>query len=326
MKIRSFTIAALLALGNASGCGEARSGDDDGGPGGNGSGTDTDHPSGDGCTSLDILFVLDNSPSMVEEQENLAANFAKFVDVIDAFKTQDGSGVAYRVGVTIVDVTRNFKQKIPGFGAMPMSTTGPDGALQGRQKCNLGEHPWIDGPAADAATKFSCLSDVGIEGSGSEMPLAALEGALGKQSEPGGRNEGFYDKGGSALLVAIFITDEDDCSIENGGIMAISMAGSSDCNEATSTGLYDVGAIKTWLDGVTGGAGRSVVVGIAGDTQGGCTSDFGEANYAKRLKKFVDLFADHGFFGDICAGDLWVPLEAALGVIESGCGSLPPVE
>jgi hypothetical protein len=321
-------IAALLAALIAQGCeGSGDRGGDGGTGGGGGSGTDTDTPSGDGCTSLDLLFVVDNSPSMVEEQQNLADNFAKFVDVIDAFKTPDGNGVSYRIGVTNVDVTRTFKMKLPPpFPSMPTSTTGPDGALLGQQKCGLGEHPWIDGPGTGLQEKLSCMANVGDDGSGNEMPLAALEGALGKKSEPGGPNEGFYDKGGSALLVVVVITDEDDCSVENGGVIAVSAAGASDCDGAQSTGLYDVSEMKTWLDGVTGGAGRNVLVGIAGDTQGGCTSALADAIYAKRLKSFVELAGDHGFFGNICVDDLWAPLQDALGIIESGCESMPPVE
>ncbi|MDD5308703.1 MAG: hypothetical protein PHU25_15405 [Deltaproteobacteria bacterium] len=292
---------------------------------GSDSGADTSTQSGDGCTSLNILFVLDNSPSMVEEQTNLADNFPKFIEVIDAYETPQHQKLNYRVGVTIVDVTRHFKQKIMGM-TVPMSTTGPDGALQGKSKCTLGAYPWLEGPGPDVTDKFSCMADVGTGGSGYEMPWAALELALGEKMQAGGPNEGFYTKDDNSLLVVVMITDEDDCSIENGGIAVISATGASDCNEATSTLLYKASDVKQFLDNTAGGEGRYVVVGIGGATPGGCTSSFGEANYAKRLKGFIDLVPGYGFFGDICEGDLWQSLKSALDVITVSCENIPPVE
>ena len=48
----------------------------------------------DECKKMDIVFVVDNSGSMMEEQANLAANFPKFVKVIDDYKTKVGEGRA----------------------------------------------------------------------------------------------------------------------------------------------------------------------------------------------------------------------------------------
>ena len=43
------------------------------------------------CTKMDIVFVVDDSGSMAEEQNNLAVNFPKFVQTIESFKTKGGS-------------------------------------------------------------------------------------------------------------------------------------------------------------------------------------------------------------------------------------------
>src|SRR5690606_29906436 len=45
---------------------------------------------------VDILFVVDNSGSMGEEQATLAANFASFIDVLERPKVSAN----YRIGVT----------------------------------------------------------------------------------------------------------------------------------------------------------------------------------------------------------------------------------
>ena len=47
-----------------------------------------------GCSGIDVLFVIDNSGSMQQEQDNLVANFPQFVSVLEA------SGLDYRIGVT----------------------------------------------------------------------------------------------------------------------------------------------------------------------------------------------------------------------------------
>ncbi len=43
---------------------------------------------------MDVLFVIDNSGSMGQEQTNLIANFPQFINVLD------NSGLDYRVAVT----------------------------------------------------------------------------------------------------------------------------------------------------------------------------------------------------------------------------------
>jgi hypothetical protein len=283
------------------------------------SGTDTNDTdesnSDDGCKAMDILFVIDDSGSMQEEQENLVANFPKFIGVLDQY------GIDYRVGVTTTGVNRKFSLKLPIFPKMPGDTTGADGALVGMQKCSLND-PWIDGPGATVTQDFSCIANVGTAGPGTEMPFAAFEQALGEKSESGGPNEGFYRKGGGSLLVIVIITDEDDCSIENGGLMKLSGSDGADCSEKTSTGLYTVAGANDFLSSVSGGPARYVVVGIAGPSA--CSSEFGDAINAKRVQALVDMAGTNGVFGDICSGDLWISLQTALETMKLSCDDMPP--
>ena len=48
---------------------------------------------------VDILFVVDNSGSMGEEQANLSENFGRFVGVLEA----DDVKANYRLGITTTD-------------------------------------------------------------------------------------------------------------------------------------------------------------------------------------------------------------------------------
>ncbi|MDD5308702.1 MAG: hypothetical protein PHU25_15400, partial [Deltaproteobacteria bacterium] len=288
---------------------DSNSGDLDGG---------TDTNTGAGCSNIDLLFIIDDSGSMIEEQNNLVANFPKFIEVLDAYETPAHTKVNYRIAVATTGVTRNFKLKQQGAPMnVPTNSKGPDGAFQGRLKCGLGQYPWVERTDSKVSTKFSCMASLGTDGSGYEMPLAALELALGDQSQDGGPNEGFYTKDDKSLLVVIFITDEDDCSIVNGGVFGEDSSQTPmGCIEAISKGLYDVSEVAGFVNDLAGGEDRSVVVGIGGAQQGGCSSTFGSAIYANRLKRFVDLFGDHGVFGDVCSGDLQKSLEDALAVIK----------
>src|SRR5687767_351818 len=49
---------------------------------------------------VDILFVIDNSGSMAEEQALLSANFGAFISVLE----REDVGANYRIGVTTTDV------------------------------------------------------------------------------------------------------------------------------------------------------------------------------------------------------------------------------
>ncbi len=282
---------------------------------------------GDGCTGMDILFVIDDSGSMGEEQENLKANFPKFIEVLDDYRTPAGTPLEYRVGVTTIGILRNFKQNGADMTSEYGGTELDDGLLLGQDSppepnCGLTD-PWLEGPAPDVVDTFNCMATVGLSGTVVEMPMAVIQEALGPRLEPGGTNAGFYDPQGDSLLVVVIITDEDDCSIEEGGRMVVSATGASDCDEDKSVGLYPPVETKQFLDNLTGGEDRYVVVTIAAQQQ--CQSDFGKADTAKRLKELVDLCKDNGFFGDICAGDLWIGLKEALDTMQVACQEMPPV-
>ena len=289
--------------------------------------SDTDSSQdGAGCSKMDILFVIDDSGSMTEEQDNLILNFPRFIEVLEDYRTPIDTQVEYRVGVTTTGVDRKYKEQLPIFNIpVPASSSGPDGVLQAPVSCGLSE-PWIDGPGADMAQKFSCIASVGATGSGTEMPFAALVNALEEHSKPGGPNDGFYRKDEDSLLVVVIITDEDDCSVEEGGTIVMNLADVSDCNEEKSIGIYEVEAMKEFLDDLAGGEGRYVVAAIAGPGPKSCDSDFGSAIYAKRVKRFVEICGDYGIFGNICEGDLSTCLREALDTMTLACDDFPPLE
>jgi hypothetical protein len=127
-----------------------------------------------------------------------------------------------------------------------------------------------------------------------------------------------------ASLLLVLALPFAGCSVEEDGIINVGVDDWFSC-AADSIGLYEPTEVKGFLDGVAGGEGRTVVVGIAGPGPKICKSEFGEANNARRLQEFIALYKENGVFGDICAGDIWTTLERALEVMKVSCDSFPPV-
>jgi hypothetical protein len=160
---------------------------------------------------VDVLWVIDNSCSMSEEQNALTGNFASFIQFADA------QALDYRLAVVTTD--------IEGFGIggqqcptnpqaqRPMGT--PQGACGYFADGNAtqSDPAWRlvtpdEQPSAEAA--FTAIASQGIDGSGNETGLAAAYQAL---SAPliNGWNNGFLRP--DAYLALIFVSDEPDFSI-----------------------------------------------------------------------------------------------------------------
>ncbi|HXU80157.1 MAG TPA: hypothetical protein VN914_02085 [Polyangia bacterium] len=161
----------------------------------------------------DILFVVDNSGSMKEEQENLARNFPAFIDLL---RSVPGGLPDLHIGVVTTDL---------GAGTLDASGCRPGGqrgAFQGWDKgCGLAEQSRFIVAAngehernyqGDLAEVFACMARVGISGCGYEHQLAAASRALSADRTP--ENAGFLRD--DAFLQIVLITDEDDCSADAG--------------------------------------------------------------------------------------------------------------
>jgi hypothetical protein len=263
------------------------------------------------CTKMDIVFVVDDSGSMAEEQNNLATNFPKFVQKIESFKTKGGSKLDWRLAVTTT--ARNVKYNIQTpLGAMGMSEKGDDGAFRKGSGCG-GSKAWIDMGDANAEGTFQCRANAGTGGSSIEMPLEALKLSLVDRVADG-TNAGFLRP--DALLAFVVLTDEDDCSRSDNNFTIQN----DRCD--TMQGTNPVSHYKTVLDGIAQGEGRWAAAVIAGQTQ--CKSSFGDAIEAKRLKEFTSLPGVKSTFSSICDGDLSLALDKALDLFDGACKSLPP--
>ncbi|MBX3211982.1 MAG: hypothetical protein KF850_08115 [Labilithrix sp.] len=265
------------------------------------------------CQKMDILFVIDDSGSMQEEQANLVANFPKFVSKIDSFKTKSGSKLDWRIAVTTTGRDVAYQIQLPiGGGSFPQNEKGDNGVFRMTPSCGTTKR-WVEKADATAAKDFQCLARVGTSGPSIEMPLEATKLALVDRMADG-TNTGFLRD--DALLAIVILTDEDDCSRDDNNFTIQNDV----CK--TMQGLKPISEYKGILDAVAKGAGRWATAVIAGPTA--CQSSFGKASEAARLQDFVGMAGKNGTFSSICDGDLSDALEKALDTFDAACKTLPP--
>ncbi|MGF1510480.1 MAG: choice-of-anchor D domain-containing protein [Myxococcota bacterium] len=128
----------------------------------------------------DVLFVIDDSPSMLDDQEALARNVERFI------READLEAAGFRIGITTTSVTLL------------------DGQLVG---------PVIDGSALSrsrAISEFTRQAVVGAEGSGFEESLESALRALERAAGGSDRFAGLLDR--QAVVALVIVTDEDDFS------------------------------------------------------------------------------------------------------------------
>ena len=295
---------------NANGGDNGIGGNGDGQNGGLGGNTPPPAEKVEECSKMDILFIVDDSGSMKEEQDNLAKNFPKFVEKIQSFKTKGGSALDWRIAVTTTARNLTYSVSTP-FGPMAMTEKGDDGAF--RHKGCTTAKKWVEKSDPDPIKTFSCMAKAGTGGASIEMPLYATELALVDRVKDG-TNAGFLRP--DALLAVIILTDEDDCSREDNNFTIAN----DTCDQMKE--VRPVSEYKQVLDTVANGAGRWATAVIAGEKA--CTSSFGDAVEAKRLKDFVGLAGNNGTFSSICEGDLSGAIEKALDKFDAACKTLPP--
>jgi hypothetical protein len=173
----------------------------------------------------DILFVVDDSGSMSDNQANLAASLDTFITALAASPVQN----EFRIAVTNTSI-EGFKTSATATPAQAY-TAGPaagvpypDGAVvaitqvggvgvSGDFIYDAGTSTWGGNRILDAGTTslqqdFRANVLVGTRGSGREQPFRAARLAL--TSRLADANAGFLRPG--ARLAVFFLTDEDDCS------------------------------------------------------------------------------------------------------------------
>jgi hypothetical protein len=260
------------------------------------------------CEKIDMLFVIDNSGSMGQEQTNLIQNFPQFISVLNA------SGLDYRVAVTTTAREYSYTMATP-IGNIPANTGsgGENGTMIKPGNCNMAQR-WIDKSDPDPPMTFSCVANVGTGGSGDEMPLGAMRDAF-EDRMMDGTNMGF--RRDNSLLGVVFLTDEEDCSYEAAASLPL---GQSLCDPNPM--MEPPANYVAFLDQYTGHRSRWAAAAIAGPGPGQCSSTFGDADEATRLKSFLTQTGANAKLSSICDGDLSLSLMQVLALFQSACNDI----
>jgi hypothetical protein len=305
MKTSLFLVSSVMAL-VACGPGDRDGkGDDDGSGSGSGSGEMKR------CNKIDLVFVVDNSGSMSQEQDNLADNFPNFATLLDNYVNDDGDKIDYRIAVTTTSRDLRFTTQLPGGGSFVTNETGDNGAF--RNTCGLTKR-WLEPVDPNMPTTLSCRAKVGTDNPGAaEMPLLMPKYALSERVQDGTNANFLRD---DALLAVVTLTDENDSSTtQNNFTLGPFDEFPLDWNPEDLVQFYDT---------VKGHRSRWASAMIAGD--GDCKSAFGDAKDAGRLKEFVNQANSQGttqaVFSSICAGDLTIGLQQALDLFQEACGGI----
>ncbi|MGE0550564.1 MAG: hypothetical protein AB7O24_03160 [Kofleriaceae bacterium] len=177
--------------------------------------------------NVDILFVIDDSPSMLDKQTNLKNNFKDFISVL---QTIQGGLPDVHIGVVSSDVGTFATDGNPGgaigqIGMGGCSGTGKNGNLQTYGASINGGDLFISdikgtdnmrltNYTGNLEDVFSQIASAGAGGCGFEQHLTAMRKALDNNST----NAGFLRN--DAYLAVIFIADEDDCSMSKASLLS----------------------------------------------------------------------------------------------------------
>ena len=188
------------------------------------------YPSG-----VDLLFVIDNSASMSEEQAILAdqieAMVQELVNPSDRGPETPPGVEDLHVAVITSDIgsggfeSESCENPVHGDDGMMRNTGSGEGCERSysASDCDGGECPWLahsievpDNGSEDGNPPIwedaACLANVGTSGCVYQQPLEAALQALTVHALPGGPNEGFLRN--DTIVAIFFITDGDDCSAE----------------------------------------------------------------------------------------------------------------
>lgn len=202
---------------------------------------------------VDVLLVIDDSASMGEEQATLAANVARFVQVLERPEVRAN----FRIGIVSTNHGNPWcPGSTPERGALQLRSCRShledfvgqgDGSvsLDATEVCTAAcpeawaeletlptttaeddvprPRPWIESMAGisnlpaglSTVQAIECAGPQGIGGCEFESPLEAMWQAVQRSYDPADPSYGFIRE--HAVLLVLFVTDEEDCSYSPAG-------------------------------------------------------------------------------------------------------------
>lgn len=213
---------------------------------------------------VDILFVVDSSPSMADEQQLIADGFESFIGTLEE------SNADFQLGVIDMDMD-----------------------LDNTRRAMLIGNPAYLTPEDDYIAAFKSRVKVGVGGSDKEKGLSAAYAAV---TEPlaSGQNGGFVRE--DANLVLVFVSDEEDCSDAD----ALAGEGGSACYDQRQLLISVKQFIQDFSELKSGDARviASAIVGPKANQQDGCQQEVWPGNRYRSMAVTMG-----GIVGNICNPD-----------------------
>jgi hypothetical protein len=284
--------------------------------------------------AIDLLFVIDNSNSMLPFQQELVARFDELIDVLAGLNADFHIGVITTTGnanradgggklqdrpyaqCSATQVPDEIKQACAGFELQqPFLTSGVYRVSQADGTFTIDQ----DRLARD----FRCIASVGVCGAPYEAGIDSLRAALSPSTAPvpgvlDTVNADFLRE--DAYLGVVFITDEDDCSFGDN----YDVSSSNDCYTGDlrpqMTPIQDVYDLlvslkdgdpsRVFVAGIMGpDDGIDLVPGVPFENRVSCTPEItvstpgaaiANANDGERYRQLLELFGTNGVEQSIC--------------------------
>jgi hypothetical protein len=199
---------------------------------------------------LDILFMIDNSSSMIPMQQALTSNLQAFMTPLENLQ---GGLPNLHIGIISSSMGAGMYSDVDG--CFPETLENDDGAFH-----TLGRNPVgcsalrpnekfivansmmnnFANPADSVADVFSCMALLGASGCGFEHQFYAIQRALERAETPIGDRPSDPANGGflrpEAALAIIMLTNEDDCSAPGSDLFNPGQTSNSDPLGGLQTG------------------------------------------------------------------------------------------
>jgi hypothetical protein len=252
---------------------------------------------------VDVLFVVDNSASMSEEQASLVANFDRFIDAAQLWENN------FQIGVITTEPDEEYAGRQPGeLLGDPRILVRETTNLENEFVSNASVGDSGDGiresglEAAYLALTDPLISDVGPCDDTCIEPYACVPDATGVTSQCGGYNRSFLRE--DASLELIFVSDEADHSR---GTLEFYSDFFQSIKGVMNEGMFNANAITGPHGGCEGAGGIADpgdgYLDLAEETGGVigsiCDSDFsesleniGDSAFGIRIQFFLSRVAD----------------------------------
>lgn len=263
------------------------------------------------CKDLDLLLIIDNSPSMNPKTDILVSAMLAFGTYVSPI-FQDSCSI--HLGVITTDASPHNPPECQRLGALVQN--GSDG-----DPCSFAEgKPYATLPDLDNPSKLACVLGVGSDGDTDERPVDALL-SIFQEDLNSGCNAGFYRP--DAFLAVVIATDEDD-----------------DNNDAQGHDGSLSFASNLWYSVLTNfkknGVDDLYLVGLLGDPDPNMTScpwmpavglDGLGTESSPVLRGFIESFPpEHHAVGSLCRAPdpmVFAPLmQEILADLQASCGAV----